>query len=381
MNHLHMIKLLATYEHDDQFHLLFPLARCNLRDYMLKDAQSRRSKEFIFWFLEQVEGLAGAIHLIHEEGSPTIKPEKATNLLQPNASLQIPKARPQGTGYHHDIKPENILHFDELDREIPPLGVYQIADFGVGKFHEFLPKTGEISRGTTHPRGTVTYAAPESRIPSPEAGNAEKGKLHVSRPYDVWSFGCVVMEMLVWLVLGKQEWADFEHNRFGPVWGDDKTEDSDAFWVGDASFRNPKVRPAVKNMLKALRESEATRSSKSLLLIVDLIEEILEVDPNKRIVMSEVITKLGTAIEAAGVDGAKLSDIDIAQKPTPRVTILEHDGRVTPTIISESAGLMVPPRTSSPRLVSGRSPKRSSLKRPASQILLPQESRPPPTGQ
>jgi serine/threonine protein kinase len=83
---------------------------------------------------------------------------------------------------------------------IPQLGILQLADFGVAKFRRL-----QSGSGTGTWRDTETYAAPESFTGSEVPGTIRK----ISRPYDIWSFGCVLLEVLVWLVLGGDELLAF----------------------------------------------------------------------------------------------------------------------------------------------------------------------------
>jgi serine/threonine protein kinase len=196
----HIIKLLATYQQEDKYHFLFPYAERNLSQYMAENPlgfanpDSQHSRRFVAWILSQVEGIAKGLSKIHtkSEDTKTLAPQNPEYLNPRSAE------RPIGSGYHHDLKPQNILHFTQLDDEIPnpEFGILQIADFGVAKFHSINSGTG-----TKTFRGTPTYAAPETKSwykPSDTAKPNEKMVPKLSRPYDVWSLGCITMELLVW---------------------------------------------------------------------------------------------------------------------------------------------------------------------------------------
>lgn len=339
-----------------------------------------RSRKYVEWMFNQIAGLAGGLQLIHDS-SKKITPEAAPT-LEPGGSLEVKdRIRPVGTGYHHDLKPQNILHFTKLRSKIttpsPELGVYQIADFGVGKFHGFLPNSHDPSKGTQHPRGTPTYAAPESRIPSLDPDRPDtRVKLHLSRPYDVWSFGCVVMEMLVWLVLGRHEWQEFNKERYGRVQEGNDAEESDAFWIADENFKNAKVRVQVTDMLHTLRDSKRTKRSRSLALTIDLVDTILEVKPKDRISMAEVMEKLEEIVKQVEED----YDLDKDESPastassTPRVRIMEEHVEMPPTTSLDSSGRS----SQTPSPTNGRqTPRRSSLKTSRASRSIPRESRPP----
>lgn len=80
-------------------------------------------------------------------------------------------------------------------------GRLQISDFGLGKFREV--STGSVSINI---KGTPTYAAPESTTQRTQ-----------SRPYDIWSFGCIVIETLTWLLEGRYGLKEFLEDRLVAV--------------------------------------------------------------------------------------------------------------------------------------------------------------------
>ncbi|KAI1178575.1 hypothetical protein F4777DRAFT_575815 [Nemania sp. FL0916] len=110
------------------------------------------------WAFSQMLGLAKAIKILHDK-----------------------KTR------HGDIKPANILN---------NRGILMIADVGLAKFHALY--TRERRQPTTTDRGSRMYEPPEA---------VQRVKL--SRRYDVWSFGCVLFECLLWLIGGPGTYHKF----------------------------------------------------------------------------------------------------------------------------------------------------------------------------
>ncbi|KAL5564022.1 hypothetical protein UlMin_033769 [Ulmus minor] len=89
---------------------------------------------------------------------------------------------------HCDLKPDNILVFPS--NKIGILPKLKIADFGLAQYYEVDPNQ---SPKITYPRsfpGTPLYMPPESVFSE------------IKPPLDIWSLGCVVIEMIT----GKQAW-------------------------------------------------------------------------------------------------------------------------------------------------------------------------------
>lgn len=269
------------------------------------------SNEYITWILSQLKGITHGLSKIHVR---KVEIAGAKRVAPPATNLEVPGATPRslldgGTGYHHDIKPQNILLLYKLDEKIttpsPERGVLQIADFGVGKLHT-EPPNGP-SKGTKNQRGTPTYAAPESVIkPSP------KKPIKISRPYDVWSLGCVITEVLVWLVLGKEEWQNFNLNRTG--WqSDDEVVETDGFYYVDTinGEKKAKLRDCVEEMFKTLRRR--SEGSQCLGLLVSLAHKILDVNPATRIEAKDLAEELEDIIAVARTEPA--AQINIGNLP------------------------------------------------------------------
>lgn len=112
---------------------------------------------------------------------------------------------------HMDLKLDNILVYDIGNPDFP-VGRWKISDFGISSMTEpeksqrpkpGLPKAsnptpaGTIARiaSTIHRTGEVLTTAP--RVPGPySAPEVEKGS-QVGPPSDIWSFGCILFQILV----------------------------------------------------------------------------------------------------------------------------------------------------------------------------------------
>lgn len=171
--------------------MILPWASCNLYEFWKSDPFSKtgnRDLDVIRWMSTQTLGLLAALDAIHDSQGV------------------------QSYGRHGDIKPENILWF-ELDNE--PHGLLVLADFGLTKFHR------ERSRSFTKNTNvgyTYTYAPPEIDI---------KGEF-MSRSSDIWSFGCVLLEMVCWLLGGWELSEAFADARL--------TEDTSGIMKTDSFF-------------------------------------------------------------------------------------------------------------------------------------------------
>lgn len=312
LTHDHIIKLLATYEQEGIFHFLFPLANCSLEEAMrrdptgFRDPESRESKKYIAWIIGQFQGIASGLAKIHvNSGNDSTKKrsvlgkELKPQFLDPN----VENGRQAGTGYHHDIKPHNILHFDALadTRKPPPkYGILQIADFGIGKFHSLNSGTGT---GTF--RGTATYAAPESKIGSQISTEDKKGTkpgLKLSRPYDIWSLGCVLMEVMVWLVFGRDGLKEFDDDRTGPERAMDSASVETNGFFHLTESEGPQVRNAVSRWMNKLREDPRLNkhNGSSLPELLNLIEKkLLVCNPANRLIAEEVEKQLSSITKMA----------------------------------------------------------------------------------
>jgi serine/threonine protein kinase len=239
----HIVTHYAAWSQRDDFFILFPLATGNLayfmnylpcqrvheepefelrfdRHCMPYDKKTKLpilNKRFVLWLFTQLKGLADALDYIHHlEGDD----EDDTN-----NKLPVPESetRKPGTyGYHHDIKPDNILVFVE-DRI--GYGTMKFGDFGSANF----VKTDDIWKQTpvytNKQRGTETYASPDFFTNGKYTSKA-----------DVWTLGCVFLDILIWCLeprYPRKDNKDFADEREDEQSNPDNPTRVDKYWTHD----------------------------------------------------------------------------------------------------------------------------------------------------
>ncbi|KAH8651809.1 kinase-like domain-containing protein [Tricladium varicosporioides] len=212
-DHPHLIKLLWTYEFKTQYHLVFPFANSNLRDYWARTGVPNWNQSTYMWFLQQVTGITSGLNTIHNfKAQIPLGDGKPHRELKSRVGdrLAVESKEEAKYGRHGDIKPENILWTREANNAGPE-GILWIADMGLGRFHRM------DSRSNLDPRtvsGSPTYMPPEIEL-----------QTLVSRAYDIWSLGCVILEFITWLLEGSNQILTFANNRglTGPLGVNDDT--------------------------------------------------------------------------------------------------------------------------------------------------------------
>ncbi|MCJ1403381.1 hypothetical protein MMC11_006604 [Xylographa trunciseda] len=151
--HRHFVQLVATYEIDVKFGLLFlPIADCNLYEY-LKEPTTATHKDFVDFLLTCFGCLSGALKYMHDKGIR-----------------------------HKDVKPTNILVHKST---------VLFTDFGLA--HDYSDSTHTFATS-----GMMSTGAPEAftrRYAAPEVLNYDPR----NNKSDIFSLGCVFLE--IWAAL------------------------------------------------------------------------------------------------------------------------------------------------------------------------------------
>ena len=276
----HIVTHQATWTQDGRYCILFPYAKCNLRQYMKWRAFGPSTQDNISWFLQQLRGLAQALKDIHNlpflEAFPSGSGGKAGSLES------------RQTGWHHDLKPENILYFSDPG---PENGIFKVADFGSGKINTY--HSGSMHSNT--PNGTLTYEPPEAQ---------SEGA--TSRPYDLWSLGCIFLELLTWAVYDFQSVEQFASNRVDRRFPDSHVNMifDDGFWQmtrdGQVIIRNS-VSTWIQDLRCRIRQQPLTE-------VLELVICMLDPDRLKRITAQDLWDQLDRIYKRQRLDLEKILD-------------------------------------------------------------------------
>jgi serine/threonine protein kinase len=178
--HDHLVTVLATFTLRKRFHFLFPYAECALDQYWnYKVLRPTLDLATVQWVSKQCLGLIEAMHTIHEPDH--------INLLQGVRKY----------GRHGDIKPDNILWFSTTR---DPKGILVISDMGLSALNSAKSRSNVPGRALP---GAPGYRPPECEI---EGGV-------VSRAFDVWTMGCLFLELVTWLLGGQEMLYQFQSQR------------------------------------------------------------------------------------------------------------------------------------------------------------------------
>jgi serine/threonine protein kinase len=251
--HPHLITLLATFRWKRKYHIILPRAAENLDNYWDK-TDPTFDEPTVRWCLQQISGLVNGLLDIHD-----VIVRDPTRLVRSKAgsdsSIKVKRGE-EKFGRHGDLKPANILWFVGPD---DPRGTLKIADFGLGRFHGKLTRSGiDWSKVKFSP----TYEPPELRL-----------KIHVSRAYDMWSFGCILLEFASWMLKGAKSSEEFSKARLQPDSNPEFPElsNDEFFTVVDRINRKAVVRDSVVVWVEQLH-----RHPKCSAFIHDLLDLIMK---------------------------------------------------------------------------------------------------------
>jgi serine/threonine protein kinase len=251
--HKNIAELLCSYSQSSHVGIITAKAQFTLDDFLsMTDGSTNRSKLLLDW----MHDLAGALEYIHLQ---TIAGED--NRMQ--------------TVSHRSIRPRKIL--------IEGSRIY-LAPFGIGNTGDsFSPTVASPSRldqlNSYFQDQSYVYAAPEAIV--------SRGK----RPADVFSLGCVFLSMMT--VIQNRPTSLFTHYRAG------SSQDASfhghldrvGTWrIGLLSQANASLRNG------ALGSGRKQRQLNAEIEWLQIIQEMIHVEPKKRIKMGRLMAKLGDGV-------------------------------------------------------------------------------------
>lgn len=293
--HPHLVKLLATYECNGDFFLIFPCANCNLRNYWEERPTPQFDQEVVSWSLDQMRGIAQALNTVHNF--------KVTHPRTADVNDRTPPVE-QGEelfGRHGDIKPENIIWYERIPKhDNGGRGFLQITDFGLGRFHGRDSRTGDWTLATA---GSMTYEPPDCILRRP-----------ARRAYDLWSLGCLYIEFATWLLKGNEEIEGFSDRRGRQSSIDPHFNDDHFFTIIKDESDQPydaTVREGVREWVNDLHNDQ--RCSKFIHDLLDLVmEDLLVIEATHRAEASSLCTSFNEFLSKSK------EDKDYLCAPAPR---------------------------------------------------------------
>ena len=293
-----MIKAIAAYQIREERCLIFPWASGgNLRDYWRDFERKSREKESLQWIFLQLVGISSALEKLHENNCR-----------------------------HGDLKPENILWFKDSD----DMGTLQIADLGVAAFHEIEANTKLRQMRyivTDTPSGTSRYEPPEM--------NRDRSRLEArSRQYDIWSMGCIFLELLVWLTCGEKALETF---RRAPTY----------FWQlqqRDRYVVHPYVASQMDFLATQLQDDTAYKELLHLVrtrLLVVKVSETYESKPECREIAKVIHKRMEDIQQKCRANPSYLEPVQLEYPSDETLDLL----RQADTVYENDVGLATPPRT------------------------------------
>ncbi|MCJ1250173.1 hypothetical protein MMC30_007399 [Trapelia coarctata] len=262
LTHPHIVTHVASWRQGDDYCMLFPYADCNLREYITNHDFGPPDRENTLWLLSQLAGLASALKSIHVFSAAP-------------ATLSVLSAA-QESAWHHDVKFDNILCF--FRGNYPKRGSLKVADFGCGKVN--ILRSGSVN--TRSSNGTLTYEAPEAIAEGVS-----------SRPYDVWSLGCVFLELLTWAIEDSAAVAAFTQARIERRFPDlvaRSIEDDSFFQIKKGDV--PYLRKAVHEKIELLQGKSLKYDWQPFMEVIDLVKKMLDTDRHTRITASDLSVSL-----------------------------------------------------------------------------------------
>ena len=179
---------------DDRY-FMFPWADGHtLRDYWSEYPLHQRRLTVIKDAVTQLRGLADGLDRLHSYQVKTTNSNNPDN----QGGTENADGASISSIRHGDLKPENILRFIAGEAtEGSELGVLKIADMGLAKRH--VKRTRDRKCVTSTKYGTLQYEGPE----------IETSLSPLSRLYDIWSMGCIILDFIIWILYGNNELMRF----------------------------------------------------------------------------------------------------------------------------------------------------------------------------
>ena len=308
----HIVQIVTSFTYRDEFSIVFRRATTNL-------AKALRQPKYLLsqivpplqscpiW--PQMLGLAKALADFSSGGwDRPARPSQSGELIDQNEHTRANPNR--SIGIHFDLKPSNIL-VNRPSRN-PPSFHFVVADFGLARIKDLT----RGSEGTRSRGGDDAYAPPESAMQD--------------RRYDIWSLGCIFLEILTFLVLGHKGVGDLDKARSAPSMG--PARQTPCFWepvsgghpVSEEQVSGPsaKLKEGVKKFLDRLHQRACEsgdygpKEQRLITNTITMIKKMLRIEANTRPTAQEVVWWLKQIGRGYKLRTEETDSLDLYETPT-----------------------------------------------------------------
>lgn len=175
LKHPNIIPFWGSYTYREEQNFLFPYISMDLSNF-LKAKERHGEFRWDFTFYSALTGLASALSNTHR-----------LFLKESEHDVDF-----EGIGYHHDLRPPNVLVCEDT---------FILADFGLGSLKD--------SAALSH----TPYKIISGDYIAPECTDMEENPQTVNRSIDVWAFGCLILEVITYMVKGTEGIEEFRKKR------------------------------------------------------------------------------------------------------------------------------------------------------------------------
>lgn len=175
LKHPNIIPLLGSYTYREEHAFLFPYFSMNLDEFLGRQERPGHFR-WNFTFCSALTGLASALSKMHR-----------LHLNREEHDVDF-----EAIGYHHDLRPPNVLVSEDT---------FILADFGLGSLKDLA--------ALSH----TPYKIVSGDYIAPECTDMDEHPQTVNRSIDVWAFGCLIVEIVTYMMKGPDGIQEFRKSR------------------------------------------------------------------------------------------------------------------------------------------------------------------------
>lgn len=250
LGHPNIVSFLGSYTHKKDYYFLFSCVETDLGKVLTSECRHGEF-QWDFTFYAALTGLASALAKTHR-----------LILEEQEHGVQL-----EAIGYHHDLRPPNVLVSHDN---------FILADFGLGRL-----KDADALSHTPYKPISGDYIAPECT-------DMEEIPQVVNRAIDVWAFGCLILEVVTYMLRGSDGIKAFRKRRLTP---------GRLPRFKDSEFYQPQAQGGIKgevvDWIDELRRDRTSTDTE--VYILNLCLDALQSDPGKRPTMDEIYRRLSAS--------------------------------------------------------------------------------------